>query len=244
MFQPVNRQIHLHLTVLAGPLLHGLILLAPFLPAFFRLDAAPLPGQNTLSLPAGPVLIGLAVLLASLEGACARQSGDASGLAVPTAPADRLLQPLSGLSLLVLTWISLLHPGFPDLSLSLALVPALACLIAGSLLLLAGGLLRCHTIRVLGAGFVSSSRVPGTVPLVTSGPYRRVRHPSESGLLLMIAGIPLLMASPAGLLFALLVCLPLCLIRVLREDRELEQSFGESFTRYRQRSGLLWPAWG
>ncbi|HKP55427.1 MAG TPA: isoprenylcysteine carboxylmethyltransferase family protein [Polyangiales bacterium] len=79
--------------------------------------------------------------------------------------------------------------------------------------------------------------------LVRSGPYAWVRHPIYSGLLLAFLGV----AVGRGDLGALLGCglMWYGLLRKLRiEERWLQQTFGDAYTRYREEvPGLLpWPS--
>jgi protein-S-isoprenylcysteine O-methyltransferase Ste14 len=70
--------------------------------------------------------------------------------------------------------------------------------------------------------------------LVTSGPYRFVRHPIYSSMLCVLCGTGLLVA-PLPLLFvAILVFVIGTEIRVRIEDRLLASFFGERFQAYRQ----------
>jgi protein-S-isoprenylcysteine O-methyltransferase Ste14 len=78
--------------------------------------------------------------------------------------------------------------------------------------------------------------------LVRSGPYAWVRHPIYSGLLLAFLGVGV----GRGDVWALLGCALMWygFLRKLRiEERWLQQTFGEAYTRYRQEvPGILpWP---
>jgi protein-S-isoprenylcysteine O-methyltransferase Ste14 len=76
--------------------------------------------------------------------------------------------------------------------------------------------------------------------LVTSGVYRHVRNPMYVGLMLMAGGIGIAFASD----WTLLMIIPLALILrtgvVLREERYLEQKFGDEYRRYKSSV----PRWG
>lgn len=95
-----------------------------------------------------------------------------------------------------------------------------AALIAGSSLIVVGIALRIAAIRALGPRFVSSCTVDR---VITSGPYRRMRHPSEVGLLATAAGDALLLDSAIAATIAAVVLVPLCAIRCSAEDRVLDQ---------------------
>jgi protein-S-isoprenylcysteine O-methyltransferase Ste14 len=92
----------------------------------------------------------------------------------------------------------------------------------GAAVMAAGIALRLAAILALGHGFASAL---GSTSLVTSGPYRFARHPSELGLLGILFGGAWLVASPwaAGIAAA---AVPLVVIRCLREDRALARHAG------------------
>jgi protein-S-isoprenylcysteine O-methyltransferase Ste14 len=112
---------------------------------------------------------------------------------------------------------------------------------AGAAAMLAGIALRRVAIRQLGEHFVSSVSVPGGRPLVQHGIYTRLRHPSESGLLLLALGTALLLGSGAAAVLAACVLLPLILVRMRIEDGCLLAAFGDEFQSYRTRVPALFP---
>ncbi len=76
--------------------------------------------------------------------------------------------------------------------------------------------------------------------LVTTGPYRWVRHPLYSAGLVMHAALALLLANwlVAAVGLVILALLPL---RIRREDDHLAARFGDAYRDYRRRSGSLFP---
>ena len=76
--------------------------------------------------------------------------------------------------------------------------------------------------------------------LITSGPYRLVRHPIYAGLLLGFAGSALARANVAGLLAVAIVLWALW--RKLRlEERWMTEQFGSRYQNYSQRVSALVP---
>lgn len=71
--------------------------------------------------------------------------------------------------------------------------------------------------------------------LVTSGPYRLVRHPGYLSNLLCLAGIGLSLSSLAGLGLTLFV-VPLIVRRIGHEEQMLATEFGQQYQRYRQQT--------
>ena len=76
--------------------------------------------------------------------------------------------------------------------------------------------------------------------LVTSGLYRRVRHPQYFGLFLITVGF--LIQWPTIITAAMWPILMLMYYRLARkEEGEMESRFGEQHVTYRQRVPMFWP---
>jgi protein-S-isoprenylcysteine O-methyltransferase Ste14 len=60
--------------------------------------------------------------------------------------------------------------------------------VAGVVAMWLGLALRIWAIAALGGGFRTTVAVEPGQPVVSSGPYRSIRHPSYAGLLLIVAG--------------------------------------------------------
>ncbi len=97
-------------------------------------------------------------------------------------------------------------------------------------LLLLGGLLALAAVRSLGRGQV----------LVTTGPYRWIRHPYFLGILLMLVGAVIAMRSlPALVLFY--PALRVTLVRARREEHNLALRFGDPYLEYNRRVSFILP---
>lgn len=79
--------------------------------------------------------------------------------------------------------------------------------------------------------------------LIQSGPYRVVRHPLYSGIILAAIGLAICVTTWSSLLGAalLLICFER---RAHKEDALLATEFGAEFEAYRQRTGRLIPRMG
>lgn len=94
-------------------------------------------------------------------------------------------------------------------------------LMCGGALMASGVLLRCLAIYTLGPRFVTELRVPVGEPLVRTGVYRWLDHPSEAGLLALTAGAAVVFRSVDALLVWALVLAPLTFARVRAENEFL-----------------------
>ena len=100
----------------------------------------------------------------------------------------------------------------------------------GGLAMLAGIGLRGASLAALGAGFTSPSAA-GT-ELITRGVYGRVRHPSETGLLLIALGAGIAGTSLVAVALWIVVLLPVTMARLRIEERALRSGFGRAYDRY------------
>ncbi len=76
--------------------------------------------------------------------------------------------------------------------------------------------------------------------LVTTGPYKRVRHPLYTGTLLFMIG-QMLVADNWLFLLLLLLMIPGFYVRVKNEEQMLIEEFGDEYRDYMKRTGRLVP---
>jgi protein-S-isoprenylcysteine O-methyltransferase Ste14 len=76
--------------------------------------------------------------------------------------------------------------------------------------------------------------------LIRSGPYRLVRHPIYSGLLLAIFGTAISLGQWRGLIAFALIAVSL-LLRLKTEERFMVEIFGDEYSRYRSEVPALIP---
>jgi protein-S-isoprenylcysteine O-methyltransferase Ste14 len=105
----------------------------------------------------------------------------------------------------------------------------------------AGIALRWWSFRSLGRYFTFTVMTSLDQPVITSGPYRWLRHPSYAGILLIIAGIGLAYGnwlSLTALVGALLVGL---VYRIRIEESALASELGSAYTTYASSRKRLIP---
>ncbi len=114
---------------------------------------------------------------------------------------------------------------------------------SGVALGVAGASLLVWVFRNLGTNLTDTVVTRLEHTLVTSGPYRWVRHPFYLAFGLIIVADSLatanwFLALTGGLTFALI------LIRTTKEEENLVKRFGDDYRRYRDRTGKLFPRLG
>jgi protein-S-isoprenylcysteine O-methyltransferase Ste14 len=80
--------------------------------------------------------------------------------------------------------------------------------------------------------------------LVTEGVYRSVRHPMYASMWLWGVAQALLLQNWIAGWASLVLCLPLYLLRVPREERMMLDEFGEGYRAYMNRTGRVIPRLG
>ena len=111
----------------------------------------------------------------------------------------------------------------------------------GVMLFAAGGALRIWPVFVLGDRFSGLVAIQPGHTLVTSGPYRFIRHPSYLGLLVNSLGWSLAFRSGVGVLLTSLLILPL-IARIYAEEKLLRSQFGNEYGAYCAHTWRLIPA--
>ena len=105
---------------------------------------------------------------------------------------------------------------------------------------LAGGVVAIWARLTLGRNWSGSITYKEDHRLVERGPYRWVRHPIYTGLLLMVLGTALVRGNRAAVL-GLLLFLATHLWKLRREEALLRAHFPASFPAYRARTKALLP---
>jgi protein-S-isoprenylcysteine O-methyltransferase Ste14 len=100
---------------------------------------------------------------------------------------------------------------------------------------------RVAAARALGSYYTRTLRTDGDQPVVTSGPYRYVRHPGYAGVLVMWFGYGLALTSLPAMLVTGLPNLMAYRRRIEAEESMLVNSLGDGYRDYRRRTKRLLP---
>jgi protein-S-isoprenylcysteine O-methyltransferase Ste14 len=116
--------------------------------------------------------------------------------------------------------------------------------VLGVLLMVAGIGVRQWSIALLGQFFTVDVRVHPGQTVVDRGPYRWVRHPSYSGMIITFLGIGLALGNWLSLAMLLVVPSAGLVIRIRVEERALLEGLGEDYRRFAStRSRLIPRVW-
>jgi protein-S-isoprenylcysteine O-methyltransferase len=113
--------------------------------------------------------------------------------------------------------------------------------IAGSALIVAGGVLRTWGIATLGRFFRRDVTIQAGHRLVTSGPYRLVRHPAYAGNVLAAVGFGLALANWVSVLVATAVAIAGHLPRIRVEERAMGDALGDEWVQYAATTDRIMP---
>jgi protein-S-isoprenylcysteine O-methyltransferase Ste14 len=118
--------------------------------------------------------------------------------------------------------------------------PAVAFAI-GLVILVAGLMLRGWSVKTLGSYFTAAVKVSTDQPVVSAGPYRVLRHPSYTGLLLAMTGVGLASANWVSLIGMTVLPLAGLLWRIRAEERALLATLGDPYRAYAAQHKRLVP---
>jgi protein-S-isoprenylcysteine O-methyltransferase Ste14 len=111
----------------------------------------------------------------------------------------------------------------------------------GVLVFFLGGLIRWLAILQLGSSFTVDVSIRQDQKLKTNGLYTRVRHPSYSGLMLMVCGIGFTTNSLLSFFIMVLPILGAFSYRMHIEEKALEEAFGKQYEEYRHHTKRIIP---
>ena len=111
----------------------------------------------------------------------------------------------------------------------------------GLLLIYAGMALRFYAIAVLGAFFTTTVAIAPEQPVIEAGPYRLIRHPSYTGLLLILLGFGLSLTTWLSLLVIMGCALIGVSYRIHVEEHILQEHLGQRYQEYMRRTKRLIP---
>ncbi len=111
----------------------------------------------------------------------------------------------------------------------------------GILLMYAGIALRLYAITVLGVFFTTTVAVAPEQTVIETGPYRLIRHPSYTGILLILLGFGLSFTNWLSLLIIMGCALIGFSYRIQVEEHVLKVQLGQRYQEYMRHTKRLIP---
>lgn len=118
-------------------------------------------------------------------------------------------------------------------------VPIILCF--GTFLIISGFGLRWWAVATLGRFFRTTVEVESGQRVIESGPYRLIRHPAYSGILLLFLGYGLTAQNWIAMIVAVVFPTFALLYRIGVEEEALSAQLGEPYREYQQRTKRLIP---
>jgi protein-S-isoprenylcysteine O-methyltransferase Ste14 len=113
--------------------------------------------------------------------------------------------------------------------------------IAGLIFMAAGVYVRQWSIFTLGRFFTAEVRVRADQPVIDTGPYRWVRHPSYTGLIIFFIGLGLALTNAISVLVLAVIPTVGLVVRIHFEERSLMAGLGEPYRQYAATHKRLFP---
>jgi protein-S-isoprenylcysteine O-methyltransferase Ste14 len=111
----------------------------------------------------------------------------------------------------------------------------------GILIIVLGLFLRYWSIHVLGKYFRTTVEVEESQKIVQKGPYKWIRHPSYSGIILFCIGYGLAVQNWLSLIIAMLLPTIALLYRIKIEEEALVKGIGTEYEAYQKKTKKLIP---
>jgi len=111
----------------------------------------------------------------------------------------------------------------------------------GLCIIVLGFAFRIWSVIALGASFRTTVETHTNQLVVSNGPYRLLRHPSYTGLLMMCIGCGIADQNWLSLAFAVILPLAALLYRIRIEEAALVSSIGSNYVEYQRNTKKLIP---
>jgi protein-S-isoprenylcysteine O-methyltransferase Ste14 len=111
-------------------------------------------------------------------------------------------------------------------------------------------------LMVFGAGFniwgriylktnwADQVRIYDDQQLISTGPYRMVRHPLYASIIWMFFGAAMAYLNPLAAAETVLIFIPAMIYRSNLEEQALSETFGTAYSSYRKKTGRFFPKLG
>jgi protein-S-isoprenylcysteine O-methyltransferase Ste14 len=143
-------------------------------------------------------------------------------------------------AIVLISWIAIFSVPFVLAKIGITPVPDWVYFI-GIVLMFGGIAYRQYAIAVLGRYFSGVIGVQKEQKVVESGPYRLIRHPSYTGVLIFLAGMGLALLSWAAVFVNVAIFAIAYGYRIFVEEKVLIRELGTSYVEYMKRTKRVIP---
>ena len=113
----------------------------------------------------------------------------------------------------------------------------------GLLLIPIGLAIREWAVIKLGRFFSRIVQIEQGHQLITDGPYRWIRHPAYTGMVIIYIGMALALGTWLGGLLTLVLVVGAIMYRIRTEEQVLIETFGKEYQDYIKHTWRLFPGW-
>jgi protein-S-isoprenylcysteine O-methyltransferase Ste14 len=143
-------------------------------------------------------------------------------------------------AIVLVSWVAIFSVPIVFAKMGIALLPDWVYFV-GILLMFGGIAFRQYAIAVLGRYFSGVIGVQKEQKVVESGPYRLIRHPSYTGVLIFLVGMGVALQSWAAALLNVVIFALAYGYRIFIEEKVLIRELGTSYVEYMRRTKRVIP---
>ena len=113
----------------------------------------------------------------------------------------------------------------------------------GLFLMVAGAAFRQWALVHLGRFFSRTVHIESEHKVITTGPYRWIRHPAYTGMIVVYIGMVMALGTWLGTLLTFAIVTGSLLYRIHVEEQSLLTALDDEYLEYMKLTWLLFPGW-
>ena len=113
----------------------------------------------------------------------------------------------------------------------------------GLVVMIAGSVIRQWALIHLGRFFSRSVQIETGHKVISTGPYRWIRHPAYTGMIIIYTGMIMALGTWVGTFLTFAFVTGSLLYRIRVEELALLTALGNEYREYKQHTWLLFPGW-
>jgi protein-S-isoprenylcysteine O-methyltransferase Ste14 len=113
----------------------------------------------------------------------------------------------------------------------------------GLIVMVAGLFFREWALIKLGRFFSRTVQIEAGHKIIREGPYRWIRHPAYTGMILVDTGFVMAIGTWLGAMLTMIIITGSVMYRIAVEERTLLRAFGNEYREYMTQTWKLFPGW-